>query len=106
MPDRVQDGGDRANVRILDPVVLGAARAGHNFTSFVSREVIVNFRAAWAATNVSSKNITHASVATSWGALVGQTFESLAVEPLVSGACASTECIGVSVISRACVCPP
>ena len=105
MPARVQDGGDRANVRILDPVVLGAARAGHNFTRFVSREVIVKFRAAWAATNVSSKNITHEFAAASGGALVEQTYESLAVEPLVAGACASAECIGVYVLSRACVCP-
>ena len=105
LPARVQDGGDRANVRILDPIVLGTARAGHNFSTFVNREAVVNFRAAWAATNVSSNSSTRASVAASWRALVDQMFESLAVEPLLAGACASTECIGVSIVSRACVCP-
>ena len=85
--------------------VLGAARAGHNFTKYVSRAVVAEFRTAWAAMNVSDASTTRASAAAGWHALVEQTFESLAVEPLVPGACASTECVGVSVVSRACVCP-
>eukprot|EP00041_Stephanoeca_diplocostata_P035497 m.1256167 g.1256167 ORF g.1256167 m.1256167 type:complete len:489 (-) comp24710_c1_seq55:4164-5630(-) len=95
--------GDRANVRILDPFVLQHARVGHNVT--ISDTLIEKFSANFREFNV--QKYPRDQIPGIWS-LMEHDFAfqtNLWIQPLYYGACASSECIGVTINGNICVCP-
>ncbi|EDQ89097.1 uncharacterized protein MONBRDRAFT_37188 [Monosiga brevicollis MX1] len=114
-PDRLILGMERANVRVLDPIVLSAlptfanATAGSDWFGVRAR-----FNASWAAVTAdrSAGEPTTDDLRFRWDELLFSTDpsglalanSSALVEPLFVGACADPDCIGVRLVDGACVC--
>ncbi len=101
VPANISAGGDPANERLLDLAVLPRVPAGRNVTSASPADAEF-FRERWAAVNASA--LTPAQLAAEWKGLFERLRAAAGVEPLYAGACADTECFGVAVESRHCVC--
>ncbi|CAE7496921.1 CNGA1 [Symbiodinium natans] len=109
-----------ANLRLLDPVVLKAVPEGHNLTtepSFAESERA--FASTWA---LAMKGVPSgkpspprpwppvarlAQMSRLWSVLSEEpAVQQLAVEPVYFQACSSSDCAGVRVLDRKCVCRP
>jgi hypothetical protein len=100
-PPNVATGNELANVRLLDPHVLGSVGAGHNVS--ISTADRVAFEKSWRLIDVTK--VSRAKRVVAWNEMIAQFTESnLLVEPLFYRACANTECIGVTVQTKNCVC--
>ena len=102
-PKSFTQGIDPANVRILDPFVMGSVSTGYNVT--IPKKEAFLFENLWKETNVSV--LSREEINGEWeGVMIESFFPSLALEPVYYGACASEDCVGVSVVGKNCVCPP